>query len=85
MSDNKTIRIIGDSPEENSDLIAFGFDAYARTIAQVIAGKDNPTIELPHPYWGKSRRAPLRRRPGRSGHYDRLKRLDPSRYRERSA
>lgn len=37
----KPVYIISDSPEDSSDL--FGFDAYARTIAGVIANKDNRT------------------------------------------
>ena len=38
-----TISIISDAPEENENMLAFGFDAYARTIAEVIAGKNNAT------------------------------------------
>jgi iron(II)-dependent oxidoreductase len=38
-----TVNIISDAPEEDEDLFAFGFDAYARTIAEVIAGLNNAT------------------------------------------
>ncbi len=40
-TENKPVNIISDEPEENSDL--FGFDAYAKTIAELIANKDNKT------------------------------------------
>ncbi|MCP4104863.1 MAG: SUMF1/EgtB/PvdO family nonheme iron enzyme [Desulfobacteraceae bacterium] len=41
MSENKPVYIISDSPEKDSGL--FGFDAYAKTIAGLIANKDNQT------------------------------------------
>ena len=41
MADNKPVYIISDSPEKDSDL--FGFDAYAKTIAELIAHKKNKT------------------------------------------
>lgn len=37
----KPVYIISDEPEKDSDL--FGFDAYAKTIAELIANKDNKT------------------------------------------
>jgi len=37
----KTVRIISDAPEDHK--VGFGFEAYARTIAEVIAGKKNAT------------------------------------------
>ena len=40
-TENRPVYIISDEPEENSDL--FGFDAYASTIAGLIANKDNKT------------------------------------------
>lgn len=39
--ENKPVYIISDEPEENSDL--FGFNAYAKTIAGLIANKENKT------------------------------------------
>lgn len=41
MSDAKPVDIISDAPEEKSPV--FGFDAYARTIAGLIANKENKT------------------------------------------
>ena len=41
MADGKPVFIINDSPEKNSNL--FGFDAYAKTIADLIANKENKT------------------------------------------
>ncbi len=41
MSANKPVYIISDSPEKDSDL--FGFDAHAKTIAELIAYKKNKT------------------------------------------
>ncbi len=41
MADYKPIKIISDNPEK--DNAAFGFDAYAKTIAEVIAYKENAT------------------------------------------
>ncbi len=41
MFDNKPVYIISDNPEKASNL--FGFDAYAKTIAELIAYKDNKT------------------------------------------
>lgn len=41
MTDDKPVYIISDSPEKDS--VEFGFDAYARTIADLIANKDNRT------------------------------------------
>jgi formylglycine-generating enzyme required for sulfatase activity len=41
MADNQPVRIISDNPEK--DLVAFGFDAYAWTIADLIANKENET------------------------------------------
>lgn len=41
MADNNPVYIISDSPEKGSDL--FGFDAYAKTIAELIANKKNKT------------------------------------------
>ena len=40
-TEGKPVYIISDEPEENSDL--FGFDAYAKTIAGLIANKENKT------------------------------------------
>jgi predicted KAP-like P-loop ATPase len=41
MPDNSPVYIISDSPEKESNL--FGFDAYAKTIAELIAYKENKT------------------------------------------
>ncbi len=41
MTDNNPVYIISDSPEKESNL--FGFDAYAKTIAELIAYKENKT------------------------------------------
>ena len=41
MTDNKPVYIISDSPEKES--VEFGFNAYARTIADLIANKENKT------------------------------------------
>jgi hypothetical protein len=41
MADYKPIRIIGDNPEK--DNVAFGFDANSKTIAELIANKENRT------------------------------------------
>ena len=41
MADYKPIRIIGDNAEK--DNVAFGFDAYSKTIAELIANKENRT------------------------------------------
>jgi len=41
MTENNPVYIISDSPEKGSDL--FGFDAYAKTIAELIANKKNKT------------------------------------------
>jgi iron(II)-dependent oxidoreductase len=41
MTDNSPVYIISDSPEKDSDI--FGFDAYAKTIAELIAHKKNKT------------------------------------------
>ena len=38
---SKPVYIISDEPEKSSDL--FGFDAYAKTLAELIANKDNKT------------------------------------------
>ena len=40
-TEDKPVYIISDEPEKDSDL--FGFDAYAKTIAELIANKDNKT------------------------------------------
>ena len=40
-TENKPVYIISDEPEKDSDL--FGFDAYAKTIAGLIANKENKT------------------------------------------
>jgi predicted KAP-like P-loop ATPase len=40
-TEDKPVYIISDEPEKDSDL--FGFDAYAKTIAGLIANKDNKT------------------------------------------
>ena len=41
MADEKPVRIISDSPKKGD--VAFGFDAYAKTIAEVAANRDNQT------------------------------------------
>jgi predicted KAP-like P-loop ATPase len=41
MSEHKPIKIISDKPEK--DNVAFGFDAYSKTIAELIANKENQT------------------------------------------
>lgn len=41
MKDSKLVYIISDSPEKES--VEFGFDAYARTLADLIANKENKT------------------------------------------
>ena len=41
MAENKPVYIISDNPEKDSEL--FGFDGYAKTIAELIAYKDNKT------------------------------------------
>ena len=41
MADDKHVYIISDSPEKDSNL--FGFDAYAKTVAELIAYKENKT------------------------------------------
>ena len=41
MADYKPVKIISDNPVKNN--AAFGFDAYAKTIAEVIANKENAT------------------------------------------
>jgi len=41
IAENKPVRIISDNPEKASKL--FGFDAYAKTLAELIANKENTT------------------------------------------
>ena len=41
MAENEPVYIISDNPEKDSGL--FGFDGYAKTIAELIAFKDNKT------------------------------------------
>ena len=40
-TENKPVYIISDEPEKDSEL--FGFGAYAKTIAELIANKENKT------------------------------------------
>ena len=43
MLDNKPVTIISDAPQLKSDSVMFGFEGYARTIADLIANKANET------------------------------------------
>ncbi|MFZ5573132.1 MAG: SUMF1/EgtB/PvdO family nonheme iron enzyme [Thermodesulfobacteriota bacterium] len=60
MTDSKRVEILSDNPE--TETIMFGFDAYARTIADLIADKDNQTPFVIGVYgsWGSGKTTLMR-------------------------